>query len=421
MLGLLGQGPDSDNVIASRPNRSFTDTKVAYLYPPPFDNLILPGSPPPTHLGRRPCESYAQLVPPSGLQQHRSRGLPIAIYLHLPPLLPDLTVGSRRPLAMSSPISNTRARSNMSSSSSQPNGTPQAAPSSSSAPPTRNPPFLPTPLEAALLLAYPLILGFGTLFSILSPTVRNAPYDHGTQSHSQDPAFAPSYFARKSNVFNVYFVKRGWLWITAAFFVFLFTHPATAAAHKRTRGVVRWALVTGWWVLVTQWCFGPAIIDRGFRFTGGKCEVADIKLEAGVADGGDIFTNVACKAAGGRWSGGHDISGHVFLLVLGSFFLVQEVGWVYLNHWRRGAAAGPVMVRDERSVVMRDGAVKSAAVEAALFSGADEHRVADAWEALAFGGKFAGAVIFTSWWMLLMTAIFFHTWFEKVRCPPCSW
>lgn len=169
-------------------------------------------------------------------------------------------------------------------------------------------------------------------------------------------------------------------------------------------------------MLVTQWCFGPPIIDRSFQFTGGKCEVADAKIVEGVANEKDIFTNAACRAAGGQWRGGHDISGHVFLLVLGSYFIVQEVGWVYLNHWRRGSAVsmGSISIRDERSVVMYDGAIKSAAVEAERFAVVVEHRVLSAWDALALGGKFAGGVIVASWWMLLMTAIFFHTWFEKV-------
>lgn len=277
----------------------------------------------------------------------------------------------------------------------------------------RSPPFLPTPIEGVLLLAYPVLLAFGTLFSLLSPTVRNAPYDFALQAHSQDPALAPSYFARKSNLFNVYFVKRGWAWVTLAFFAFLLTHPATATTRTRARGLARWGLVTTWWVLVTQWCFGPALIDRGFRFTGGRCEMADAKIDAGEAGGRDIFTGVACRAAGGQWRGGHDISGHVFLLVLGSYFLVQEVGWAFLGRWRRGSA-GPVSIRDERSVVMSDGAVKSAAVEAERVAAAVEHRIAGAWDALALGGKVAAGVVAMSWWMLLMTAIFFHTWFEKV-------
>lgn len=33
---------------------------------------------------------------------------------------------------------------------------------------------------------------------------------------------------------------------------------------------------------------------------------------------------------------------------------------------------------------------------------------------MGLGGKFAVGVIGLSVWMLLMTAIYFHTWFEKV-------
>lgn len=281
----------------------------------------------------------------------------------------------------------------------------------------RNPPFLPTPLEAAALLLYPIILTFGTLFSLLSPQVRNAPYFPSMQAHSQDPSLSPSYFARKSNVFNIYFVKRGWAWVSLAFFVFIFTHPAVRSGQQKTRALLRWGLVTTWWVLVTQWCFGPALIDRSFRFTGGKCELVEAKLEAGAdVSGKDIFTAVACKTAGGNWRGGHDISGHVFLLVLGSYFLLQEVGWVYLNHWRRGAAGGVIGLRDERSIVMHDGAVKSASVEGERdhSDGEERARPRNPWDALALGGKFAGGVFVLSLWMILMTAIFFHTWIEKL-------
>lgn len=300
---------------------------------------------------------------------------------------------------------------------------PPSASSTATAAPSkiRNPPFLPTPLEAILLLAYPVVLAFGTLFSLLSPTVRNAPYDAFIQAHSQDPAFSPSYFARKSNIFNVFFVKRGWGWMSLAFFVFLFSHPATASAQKRSHALIRWGLVTTWWVLVTQWCFGPAIIDRSFLFTGGRCAEVDAKIELGqTISGKDIVTSVACKAAGGKWTGGHDISGHVFLLVLGSYFLIQEVGWVYLNH-RRRSSAGSVSIRDERTVVMSDGAVKSAAVELDQLVETGENRVASAWDALGLGGKLACGVVAMSGWMLLMTAIFFHTWIEKVCSLSCTY
>ncbi|KAK7984794.1 hypothetical protein PG988_002416 [Apiospora saccharicola] len=228
----------------------------------------------------------------------------------------------------------------------------------------RNPPQLPTSLETLALIIYPTVLAFGTLFSVISPQTRASPYDSTGQSHVQD--LAPSYFARKNNLFNVLFVKRGWAWITVAFFAFAFTHPAvTSSTLRKVRAAIRWAAITGWWFLVTQWCFGPALIDRGFRLTGGQCAIAESNVIQGDKHTGarDFVTAVACKAAGGRWSGGHDISGHVFLLVLGSWFLLQEVGWVAV---RVGALAGH---RDERTVVMGDGAVKGAGVEAEKIEG----------------------------------------------------
>ncbi|POR36317.1 FIT family protein scs3 [Tolypocladium paradoxum] len=116
---------------------------------------------------------------------------------------------------------------------------------------------------------------------------------------------------------------------------------------------------------------------------------------------GEMLTAVACKAAGGRWKGGHDISGHVFLLVLGTAFLMHEVGWPVLR-WSGG-------LREERCVVMPDGALKSASVEAETPPGQGDGRLA-----LGAGGKTALAVMGLNLWMLLMTAIYFHTWFEKL-------
>ncbi|KXJ94269.1 inositol phospholipid synthesis and fat-storage-inducing TM-domain-containing protein [Microdochium bolleyi] len=313
------------------------------------------------------------------------------------------------------------------------NGTPAAGSSSTRRAATtktrRNPPYLPTRTELLALGVYPVLLTFGTLFSVFNPQARGAPYDPYSQSHV--PGTAPSYFARKDNLLNVLFVKKGWAWFTAAFFAFLFTHPALGNNQRRAKAAIRWALVTGWWVLVTQWCFGPALIDRGFRYTGGKCEVARLAVVEGDADKGDALTAVACKAAGGRWSGGHDISGHVFLLMLGSWFLVQEAGWVLLraplssssasNRTTTSTTAGHE--REERTVVMADGAVKGAGVEAVdgdgsgsgegAVKGGQARRQSGGGE-LGLGGKFVAAVVALSYWMLLMTAIYFHTWFEKV-------
>ncbi|KAM0324404.1 hypothetical protein ACHAQA_008186 [Verticillium albo-atrum] len=304
----------------------------------------------------------------------------------------------------SPPAANLRSKSRRALAEQQ-NGTmpssPSSPPTSRTATPTRrNPPYLPTPVERTLLALFPALLLFGTAYSLLSPQVRRAAYDPATQSHTQHPSESPGYFARKDNVFNVVFVKRGWFWTTVVFGLFVGTHPSLQNATRRMQAGVRWAAATGLWFLVTQWCFGPAIIDRSFRWTGGRCEVVEDKVQEGEADVGEFVSAVACKAAGGAWRGGHDISGHVFLLVLASGFLLQEVGWVYLRH--RG-------IREERAIVMGDGAIKSAVVESE--GGVERADLQE--DSLGLGGKVALAAVALSSWMLLMTAIYFHTWFEK--------
>lgn len=267
----------------------------------------------------------------------------------------------------------------------------------------RTSPFIPTPVERLALGLFPLLLIFGSLFALLSPDTRALTYDAATQSHrAADGSVAPSYFARKSNLFNVYFVKRGWGWTTAALLAFVFLHPAVAAPRVRARAVARWAVLTAWWALVTQWCWGAPLIDRGFRWTGGQCDIAALEVVAGTADAAEVLTAVACKAVGGRWRGGHDISGHVFLLTLGSALLMHEVLWP-LARWAGWRA-------EERCVVMGDGALKGASVEADRAHAAGR----EAKPVLGYGGKFALGVLGLNLWMLLMTAIYFHTWFEKV-------
>jgi hypothetical protein len=268
-------------------------------------------------------------------------------------------------------------------------------------------PFQPTSLEALLLVSYPTTLILGSLYSLIDPVTRASPYSATSQSHVHE--FAPSYFAQKSNLFNVLFVKRGWFWVTISYFLFLFTHPSTgpsqqpALTPKRLQGVIRWGIVTVWWIFVTQWFFGPAIIDRGFTLTGGQCELVR-DAEAGKVEMHDtrqFLTSIACKAVGGKWKGGHDISGHVFILVLGSMFLLEEVLFVLLRSSRS---------QEERTILMSDGAVKSAEVEAqgGNATASESHRQ------LNLGVKVVLGVAGLSIWMLLMTAAYFHTWFEKV-------
>lgn len=349
----------------------------------------------------------------------------------------------------------------------------RASPSSPSPAAHRGSPYLPTSRETLLLAVFPVLLVFGTLFSLLSPQTRAAAAAgaagtggpaSGTAHYPQAPGLAPSYFARKDNLLNVFFVKRGWFWITVTFAFFVATHPYYAehstprkqVLGRRTAAVFRWGLVTGWWYLVTQWFFGPALIDRNFRLTGGGCRalqaLADELGEAAASgDGGrhaeathnflEAATASACKHAGGQWHGGHDISGHVFLLVLGTAFLAQEVGWVLWRQARRRAAisggvtgstshnSSGARVVDTRSLVMDDGAIKSAEVEAGLATGSTGEQSSNATRAglvqpdnrsatsallSRVALRVSAVVIGLSLWMLLMTAIYFHTWVEKL-------
>lgn len=113
-----------------------------------------------------------------------------------------------------------------------------------------------------------------------------------------------------------------------------------------------------------------------------------------MSDKREFFTAAACKLAGGKWKGGHDISGHVFLLVLGSAFLWMEILPV-------------VAGRETRMVKRKEGDVITADREA---EGEREREDKDARRGLSVPLVVAGL----SWWMLLMTAAYFHTWFEKV-------
>lgn len=249
----------------------------------------------------------------------------------------------------------------------------------------------------------------GSIFSILHPASRNAPYLSHSQSYAPDQA--PSYFAKKSNVFNVYFVKIGWFWITLAFFFLIFTHPSLGPSlwpsltRRRIQATVRYLCITSVWIAVTQWFFGPPIIDRSFKWTGGQCEVIygdsayDKIKRAEMGDAEEVLTHAACKMIGGQWKGGHDISGHVFLLILGSAMLWLELLPAVLR--MEG-------LREARRIMTTGGIVRSASFEAQK----EDTDVGESKE-LGIGIKVALFVAGLSWWMLLMTAAYFHTWFEK--------
>lgn len=286
------------------------------------------------------------------------------------------------------------------------------------------------PPSPVVLLLFPVTLLLGSLFSIISPTAR-ASRGHTATSSSPAGPLAPSlaanlhisespvnYFARKNNIFNLYFVKIGWLWTTLAFFSLLLCQNAYRSSSSQTQqqtrsrrilqASLRYVLATSIWYLMTQWFFGPAIIDRSFVITGGKCEqvlndVGKIGSEASpAAQLETMFSAVACKAAGGSWRGGHDISGHVFMLVLATALLTFEAIGV-------GAFVAPSVNSQANGETTRDRKPSDPAIPSTSEQ-LDIPGTMRTWSLRLVWG-----VVGLGWWMLFMTAIWFHTWLEKVR------
>lgn len=259
-----------------------------------------------------------------------------------------------------------------------------------------------------LLLIYPIILALGSLFAILSPVAAPPaePLAAGITSELNAPHLHhANYFAGKKNIINLYFVKIGWFWTTLAFvFLQITTRPPPAIAQKHyVQSSLRYALATLSWFLTTQWFFGPALIDRSFTITGGHCEPYLVNA-TGLKEAlemSKITSGPVCKAAGGRWQGGYDISGHVFMLVLSSAFLLYElhISDRDTSHPRVSPQAAAALAHDMTE---------------------EERRAVGGWESetsarLRIWSRYlVYTVVALDFWMLLMTAIWFHTWLEKL-------
>lgn len=132
--------------------------------------------------------------------------------------------------------------------------------------------------------------------------------------------------------------------------------------------------------------------------TGGQCSaLGDPVQREEMSEARIYLTSKACRAAGRQWAGGHDISGHVFLLVAGSALLWFET---------LPALTRVEGLRDGRRILLSDGKVASVSVEKDV-EGEKE-------EITRRGVPVPVSVAALMWWMLLMTAAFFHTWVEKL-------
>lgn len=188
------------------------------------------------------------------------------------------------------------------------------------------------------------------------------------------------YFADKRNIFNQVFVKKAWFWTTLG----VVAH--TAVAYPRvnpSRPLLRLAIATGAWVLFTTWAFGPSINHRVLLLTGAKCVSPDFAASSS-ADASSLHPDLCLPASYNAsslegqtsavrpyWHGGHDVSGHTFILVHSILLLITTVSPTF------SPTAKPTMVQT--------------LVACAVLS------LVGLW-----------------WWMLLMTSAWFHSPPEKL-------
>lgn len=214
-----------------------------------------------------------------------------------------------------------------------------------------------------------------------------------------------NYWNNKRNIVNQLFVKKGWLWTTIVLVAF---YTIIAIKKKKTERVnyagvvIRYIVATVWWVLFTQWCFGFPIMDKIFLWSGGYCIVDPDHPNLGKfvhlfsEDNRNLFSSssissFACRRLKGKWEGGHDPSGHVFLMVHSSLYLFFEVKQ-YWKTWRYYVA----------EIEKRINAYTTSKDYSQLIG-----ILLDTPHLVVTG------LIALWWFMLLMTNIYFHSLFEK--------
>ena len=105
----------------------------------------------------------------------------------------------------------------------------------------------------------------------------------------------PFYFSKKRNFLNQYFVKLGWAWTVSLLVIFMIS-TISNSINQKLKSIKRLLSASIYYILITQWCFGPSLLERIYK-TFGSCSIFHLKE----------FHN--CFQSGGEWDG-LDISGH---------------------------------------------------------------------------------------------------------------
>jgi len=198
------------------------------------------------------------------------------------------------------------------------------------------------------------ILFFGTLYSVVYNTYLDT--SNPLLTYLPHPLSTTHYFATKSNPLNVYFIKKSWGWVTAAFFFSWFTSPPQTQTIRR---IFKYLTLLVVWLIFTSWFFGPAILERVIAASGGQCFIASpsgdpIIVPQDFCNGKTtltpeitmLFTSTFTMPPGWkavpRLRKGHDVSGHVFILTMSALFLFDQLRpsfrvahdqWSPLHRW----------------------------------------------------------------------------------------
>ncbi|EPQ57333.1 hypothetical protein GLOTRDRAFT_120554 [Gloeophyllum trabeum ATCC 11539] len=192
----------------------------------------------------------------------------------------------------------------------------------------------------AAFAAVTLVVAVGTLYSVIYHTYLDTSDPHLTAL--PHPLHASHYFASKSNPLNVVFIKYAWGWTSLAFAAHFLTSPPAAQTWER---VGKWLAETGVWMVFTTWFFGPALLERVIAASGGECvvrlpsgyllsvpnEYCYTKSTVSPATHPSLFAASLLIPDTQEWQArprlrrGHDVSGHLFLLVMSTLFLADQL------------------------------------------------------------------------------------------------
>jgi hypothetical protein len=170
------------------------------------------------------------------------------------------------------------------------------------------------PIKPIYLISFYLIL------VLVGSTVRKLYYEEVSER---------SYgtFTKKKSIINQYFAKLAWAWTTLAYLVLLLFSVKNKKA--KINSIIRYVIATLYWYILCRWAFfGPGIFNL-IQLHYGKCEVPSKNSDN---DESTFISTTSLKCNRvhkGRWIG-FDISGHVFLLVHSSLFLIEEI-WPVLR------------------------------------------------------------------------------------------